>query len=345
MTDTGGAMTVDEFIARNSPSWQRLRELTERGRGRARHLSAAELDELVGLYQRTATHLSLARGRFADPALAASLTGLVARAGSIVYGTRPRTLRAAIGFFTDSFPGALWHCRWFVLVSALLLMVPALAVGVWIANSPAALEASAPDALREAYVEEDFEAYYSNLASTQFATTVTTNNIRVGVYAFASGILLCLPTAYVLALNGANLGFAGGLFAAAGEQARFWGLILPHGLLELTAVFVAGGAGLRLGWTVVDPGDRRRSDALVEEGRRAMLIVLGLFVVFTISGLIEGYVTGSGLPTAVRVGIGVTAEVAFLAYAGLLGRDAAKRGITGALGEQSRGWTRRALVS
>ncbi|CAN5844338.1 stage II sporulation protein M [soil metagenome] len=338
-------MTVDEFIARNGPSWQRLGELTNRAGRRASTLTAGELDELVSLYQRTSTHLSLARSRFADPALSAQLTQLVARSGAVVYGTRPRTLRAATRFVTETFPAALWHSRWFVLVATLLLVVPALAVGAWIAVSPEALEASGPEALRQAYIEEDFEAYYSELGSTEFFATVATNNIQVGILSFAAGVLLCLPTAYVMALNGANLGFAGGLFHAAGEAARFWGLILPHGLLELTAVFVAGGSGLRLGWAIVDPGDRRRSDALVEEGRRAVVIVLGLVGVFIVSGLIEGYVTGSGLPTSLRVGIGLTAEAAFLAYAGVLGHQAARRGLTGALGESDqRRWTREAAT-
>ncbi len=107
---------------------------------------------------------------------------------------------------------------------------------------------------------------------------------------------------------------AAGLFAAVGEAPKFWGLILPHGLLELTAVCVAGGAGLCLGWTLIDPGDRPRVVALAEEGRRAMLIVLGLVVVFGVAGTIEGFVTGSGLPTTVRVGIGVVAGIVFLLY-------------------------------
>jgi uncharacterized membrane protein SpoIIM required for sporulation len=330
---------VDAFIAHNQPAWQRLRELTARGGRRARGLSGAELDELIGLYQRVSTHLSLARSRYHDPSLTAELTTLVARAGSIVYGTRPRTLRAATRFVTDTFPAAVWHDRWFLLAATLIFCIPAVAVALWLGTSPAALEAAAPEALREAYVTEDFADYYTNLASAEFAATVTTNNIQVGILAFASGILLGIPTIFVLAFNGANVGFAWGLFIAAGEQPRFWGLIAPHGLLELTAVFVAGAVGLRLGWTLIDPGDRRRGEALVQEGRRAIAVVIGLVGVFTISGLIEGFVTGAPWPTAVRVGIGVVAEAAFLALVFIRGRAAAEQGYIGALGEQSEsGW-------
>jgi uncharacterized membrane protein SpoIIM required for sporulation len=332
-------MNLDRFIAESQPAWDRLRVLTDRaGRG-LRHLYAAELDELVRLYQRVSTHLSLARSAYRDPGLVELLTRLTARAGSVIYGVRPRTWRGFLRFVTDTFPAAVWHSRWFVVTSTLCLVVPAVIVAVWIANSTAALQASAPEALRESYVEEDFEAYYSNLASVEFATLVTTNNIRVGIMAFAAGILLCVPTAYILALNGANVGFAAGLFAAAGQQPRFWGLILPHGMLELTAVLIAGAAGLRLGWALVDPGDRPRGAALTDEARRAVAIVIGLVGVFVVAGLIEGFVSGSTLPTWARVGIGALTWAVFCVYIVVRGIAATRRGMTGAIGEQDEaGW-------
>ena len=330
-------MDIDRFLATNRPAWDRLGELTRRAGGGIGRLSAAEVDELVGLYQRVSTHLSYARTYFRDPALVAQLTGLVARAGAVIYGTRPRSLRALGRFFTITFPAALWHLRRFVLVATLLSVVVAGAVGLWIARSPAALQASAPPAVREAYVNERFEDYYSASPSAEFASKVFTNNVQVAIMAFAAGILLCVVTGYILVVNAANLGFAAGLFAAAGQQAKFWGLILPHGLLELTAVFVAGAAGLRLGWTVIDPGDRPRLTALAEEGRRALVVVAGLVVAFALAGTIEGFVTGSALPTSVRVGIGVLVETAFLLYAYVFGRAAAAQGFTGAM-DEDRAW-------
>ena len=111
----------------------------------------------------------------------------------------------------------------------------------------------------------------------------------------------------------------------------FFGLITPHGLLELTAVFLAAAAGMRLGWTVIAPGPRRRVEVLAEQGRAVMAVALGLIVVLFVSGLIEAFVTPSGLPTAARVGIGVLAEVIFLAYVVVLGRRAARDDQTGDL--------------
>jgi uncharacterized membrane protein SpoIIM required for sporulation len=183
-------------------------------------------------------------------------------------------------------------------------------------------------------VSRQFEEYYTSAPAAQFASQVFTNNAQVGFLAFALGPLtLGAGTGAVIVFNAANLGVAAGLFAAAGEQPKFWGLILPHGLLELTAVFVAGGAGLRMGWTIVAPGDRRRTVALSEDGRRAFVVALGLVAVFAVAGIIEGFVTGAPIPTWLRVGIGVLAEVTFLSYAIILGRNAAAAGYTGRLDE------------
>ena len=337
-------MDVDRFLATNQPVWARLEALCKAGERNVNALDGAELDELVRLYQRTSTHLSFVRTYFADPGLNARLTTLVARAGSLVYGTRPRSLRAFLRFFSETFPAAVWHARWFVAVSAALTFVPAAAVGVWLANSPRALDAVAPGPLRQAYLGHEFSDYYKAQPSAQFAAEVTTNNIQVAFFAFAGGVLLCALTAYILIMNGANVGVAAGLFAAAGQSAHFYGLILPHGLLELTSVVIAGAAGLRLGWTIIDPGDRGRSAALTEEGRRAVTIVLGLILTFIVAGSIEGFVTGSSLPTAARVGIGVVVELVFLTYVTVLGRNAARRGLTGALGEGEHGWAPRAAA-
>ncbi len=325
---------LDAFLARNQPQWDRLAVLSKRASAGVSRLAAWEIDELVRLHQRVSSQLSFARTYYADEALTAHLSRLVAASGAVVYGTRPKTLRAVGRFFTTTFPAAVWHCRAFVGVAAALFFVPALAMGVWLANSPRAVDAVGTPALRQAYVDRDFEDYYSSAPAAAFATEVTTNNIQVGFLAFAGGILLCVPTVLLLVYNGANVGVPAGLFAAAGQNAKFYGLILPHGLLELTAVTVAGAAGLRLGWTLIDPGDRPRGRALAEEGRRAVVLVLGLVLTFGVAGTIEGFVTGSRLPTAVRVGIGLAVETAFLLGVGVLGREAAAKGFTGRLDER-----------
>ncbi len=151
--------------------------------------------------------------------------------------------------------------------------------------------------MRTPCIESYFAAYYSSQPAQNFTSQVFLNNVRVAILAFAAGILLCVFTALILIYNGANGGVAGGLFTHVGEWERFWGLILPHGLLEISAVIVAGGAGLRLGWTVISPGNRTRWRALTDDGRYGGNVVIGLVLAMFIAGLIEGFVTGRPWPT------------------------------------------------
>lgn len=331
-------MDIDHFIARNNLSWERLAELTSRARRGMGRLEPTEIDELVALYQRTSSHLSHARTAYRDPGLTMRLTTLVSQASGVIYRGRSRPGRAVRDFFAWRFPAAVYQSGRFVAVSAALLFVPMVAMGIWLANSDEALELSAPDAVRQAYLEEDFEEYYSSDSAANFATSVTVNNIQVALLAFAGGILLCIPTAILLVVNGIGIGGAAGQFAAVGEEAKFFGLILPHGLLELTAIVIAGAAGLRMGWAIVAPGDRSRGEALGAEARRSVIIVLGLVVAFMAAGFIEGFITGRGSPTALRIAIGVVAELAFLGWIVIQGRAATARGLTGELGELDRGW-------
>ena len=128
-----------------------------------------------------------------------------------------------------------------------------------------------------------------------------------------------------------------GLMISHDKGGLFFSLITPHGLLELTAVFVAGGVGLRLFWSWVEPGDRSRPQAIAREGRTAGTVALGLVAVLLVSGVIEAFVTPSGLPTWARIGIGVLAEAAFLTYVFTLGRWAVRRGEIGDLAAQDVG--------
>ncbi len=172
---------------------------------------------------------------------------------------------------------------------------------------------------------QDFADYYRSAPAQDFAARVFTNNALVAAQAILYGALLGLPIPYVLLQNALNVGVSGGLMVANGRGALFFGLVLPHGLLELTAVFVASGLGLKLGWTVVDPGRRTRTAALAQEGRALVAGALGLALVLLVSGVVEAFVTPSGLPTAVRVGIGALLEAAFLAYVLVLGGAGAPR--------------------
>jgi uncharacterized membrane protein SpoIIM required for sporulation len=328
---------IDRYIARNQAGWSRLEALTTQARRGVGNLAPSELDELVQLYQRVSSQLSYVRTYYRDPALTARLTRIVASANGVVYGKRARTLRVVRDFFVWTFPGAVYHIRKAILWSAVLFFVPAILMGVWLTHDPIALDASASRSERVTYVRDQFEQYYSDRPHPVFFSQVTTNNIRVSFVIFGSGIVLPLiGPILILLMNGLPLGYISAWMVADGDFWRFLGFILPHGMLELSAVVIAGGASLALGWALVAPGDRPRSIALRDEGRRLVTVVLGLMAMFLAAGLIEGFITGSGFPTPMRVGVGALGWTVFFLYFFVRGRAAAARGVTGAWGELER---------
>ncbi|RLL67167.1 stage II sporulation protein M [Streptomyces sp. Z26] len=318
-------MDLDVFVSAHRAEWDRLDVLVRR------RLSGAEADELVALYQRASTHLSQIQSSAPDPVLTGRLTTLVARARSAVTGARRASWRDAAHFFAAGFPAALYRTRHWWVPTALLSTLTAALIGWWIGTHPEVRASiAAPDQLREmTRPGGDYEAYYSSHPAASFAAQVWTNNAQAVAVCLVLGVFLGIPVLWVLFQNLLNIGIGIGLMHEAGRLDTFLGLILPHGLLELTAVFVAAGTGLRLGWTVVDPGPRSRRTALATEGRAALGMAVGLAAVLFVSGAIEGFVTPSGLPTWGRVTIGVAAELAFLAYVYVVGRRAAHVGETG----------------
>lgn len=318
-------MDIDAFVAVHGDSWQRLEDLCEVPRP-----TMQEADELLDLYQRTSTHLSLVRSSAPDPYLVPYLSWLVTRARSRAYTAgRRRTSPATVAtFFTDTFPAALYRTRRWWLATMAISLLYGVAAGWWLLEHPGFTSALIDEERARRLVEHDFENYYHEYAASSFAFQVFTNNAWVAAQAIAMSVF-GLPVVWVLHQNMLNVAFSGALMIQNGRGALFFGLITPHGLLELTAVFVAAGVGLRLFWSWIDPGPRSRLEALGAETRSAVGIAVGLVVVFATAGCIEGFVTPSDLSTAARIAVGVAAEVAFFLYVFVVGRRAAARGVTG----------------
>ncbi|MFJ2576539.1 stage II sporulation protein M [Kitasatospora aureofaciens] len=321
-------MDLDVFVATHQGEWNRLDALA-----RKRRLSGEEADELVTLYQRATGHLAKVQAAAPDPTLVGRLTSLVSRARAAVTGSRSSGWQDVSRYYAVSFPAALYRSRRWWLPVAVLSLIATAVIAWWVATHPEVRNSLAtPASLREMTRPGGaYESYYSDRPASSFAAQVWTNNAWIAAQCLLYGIALGIPVLFVMWTNVLNLGVGVGLMASAGRLDVFLGLLIPHGLLELTAVFVAGGLGLRLGWTIIDPGPRTRATALAEQGRSIIGMAIGLTTVLAVSGVLEAFVTPSGLPTWARISIGVAAEVAFLLYALVLGRKAAAEGETGDL--------------
>ncbi|WP_394249867.1 stage II sporulation protein M [Arthrobacter pityocampae] len=323
-------MDVDAFIAVHRSDWQRLDELVGR-----RRLDGAESDELLVLYQRVSTHLSIIRSVDPESALSGALSTRLSRARTRFTGARSNTMEDIAQFFVFSLPAAFYRIRWLTVVVGLTFVAVAWLYAFWV-GTPGVIQALGPDEELRRYVEEDFVDYYSENPAASFAGLVWTNNAWIAVQAVAFGVTGIWPV-FILYQNAQGVGMAAGMMASYDRLDTFFLYILPHGFMELTAIFIATAAGLRIFWAWVAPGRRTRAAALAEEGRALITVALGLVLVLLVSGLVEGFVTPSGLPPWLRLTIGFLVLAAYWAYTLILGRRAVAAGHRGDLGAVDRG--------
>jgi uncharacterized membrane protein SpoIIM required for sporulation len=301
---------LDAFVAEHGGEWRRLRLLAGR-----RKLDAAEADELVTLYQRTTTHLSIIRSRTPDAVILIELSNLVVAArAALVHGPR-FTWRQPVRFFTHTLPAELYRARRWWIVTTVAAMAITVAMGWYFATHPAAVAMFSDREEVRALVDHQFVDYYSAYQASHFGLQVWTNNAVVVAKCIASGVLV-LPVFYILFQNLFNLALIGGVMAGAGQTGTLLTFLAPHGLLELTCVFIGAGVGLRIGWAWIAPGlTRTRVQAAIDEGRAGVRIAAGLAGALAVAGLLESFVTPSALPPLLRVAIGTAVWSLFLVYA------------------------------
>ncbi|TCC45679.1 stage II sporulation protein M [Kribbella capetownensis] len=323
-------MDVEAFVSVHQPQWDRLAYLTRR----QRRLSGAEAEELVTLYQRVGTHLAALRAAGADPVSIGRLSGLIADARGAVTGAQAPVWRDISKYFLVSFPAALYASRrWWVTIGLIFYVVVAWSAWRIIAHPEVVDSIGTPDQIQQ-LVDHDFESYYSENPARDFALRVWINNATISAAVLALGIFL-IPSVFILWDNALNLGVSAGLMISHDRGGLFFSLITPHGLLELTTVFVATAAGLRLGWSWIVPGARTRMQALAQTGRATVGMAIGLAAILLVTGVIEAFVTPF-LPGPVRITIGIVAELGFFVYVWTLGRRAARSGEYGDIDEADR---------
>jgi uncharacterized membrane protein SpoIIM required for sporulation len=316
---------LDAFVSEHGAEWNRLNTLS---RKRRRKLTAAEIDELVALYRRTATHLSVVRSRSGDPTLTAWLSRLVLQARAAVTPSSGFSVAAVGRFFLVAFPGAVYRCGlWCVGVGLGFVVLSGVIMALVANDNSIALRFMSESTIRQ-YVDQDFEAYYSANLPQNFAIGVWTHNALISALCLAFGVAI-VPTLYFLWDNVFSTGLIGGIMIGNGRGDLFFGLVLIHGMLELTCVFIAGGVGLRVAWAWIAPGPYlTRTQSLAIVGRSAMVVALGLAAPLFISGLVEAFVTPLPIPIPIKLAFGAVVWLSFIAYIVVLGARATRAGMS-----------------
>ena len=320
------------FVERRAATWERLETLLGKAGSRGiRSLAPEEVAELGRTYRWTTSDLAYAQGRRFDASLLEYLNRLTARAHAYVYGGSAETGWTRIArFYTHTFPAEFRRSFAFFAICTALTVVTAVVAYVVCRHHPGDAYALLPQSMVPAEIKKSL--HDSNFAhpftdSPEMASMIITNNIRVAFMAFAGGITLGAFTIYEIALNGLMLGALGALFENAGFGRDFWITIAPHGFIELTAIQIAGGAGLLLAAGILYPGRLRRRDAIVANARRAGVLVAGVASMLVVAGTIEGFFSPRRLPENVRLGLGCVTAVALIGYFGWAGRRKATSAI------------------
>lgn len=324
-------MDLDALTAARADEWARLDELS-----RTRRLTGAEVDELVQRYRAASADLADLKTSAGRTPQGDRVSTILARARLRLTGAPENVLRQIPRFFALQLPAALYRLRWATLAIGLSFLAIGTIVAFWVASDPVLVASLGSRAQLEYYAESRFTDYYTENPAAVFAGTVWTNNASIAAQCVLFGATGFWPL-MVLMQNAVGIGTAGGVMLAFDRGDVFLQFIAPHGLLELTSIFVAGAAGLRIFWAIVVPGRRPRLEAIAAAGRSLGIVAIGLILSLALAGLVEGFVTPQPWPWPIKVGIGAAALAVFLFYMLVIGRRAERRGETGDLTEYESG--------
>ena len=301
------------FLESRLGKWKRLEELTARvSRLRLKNLSGEEVREFGQLYRRTAADLAIAREEVSDQRLVNYLNYLVGRAHGAIYRSESSGFGVFVSFFRYEFPAVFRKTFHYTFTAfAIFLLAAGFASAACLLDEGFA-DRIAPG-LRQSIANHHNWTESVNNANPLASTSIQANNIQVTFLAFAGGVLAGMGSLWVLMKNGLLLGMVMSLCI----RYRFWEIpifVSAHGVIELTAIFIAGGAGLLIGKALLMPGDLRRIDALVENGRLAIKLILGCIPMLLIAGLIEGFISPAHVPAAFKFSVSAMSALLMVMY-------------------------------
>jgi uncharacterized membrane protein SpoIIM required for sporulation len=313
----------DHFIDQRKTAWERLEDLLKLLDSRSlRRLHRDEVRELGRIYRRTASDLAVARAESRDPRLINYLNSLVIRAHGRIYQADPHGGSRIKEFFARDFPQTFRRTWRYTAVSFGVFMIFGVFSFLGTKADPefSELVGVAPS-FRELYIETKTHWWEDlNKANQVGASSILTHNIQVTILTFAFGAFFAVGTLFYLAFNGANIASVLALTYRAGFGNDLLTFMVGHGVIELSCIFMAGGAGLLIGSALLMPGDLSRADALKSRGKEAVRLMMGVAILLVVAGTIEGFVSPAPIPAAIKFSIGAITGLALYSYLLLAGR-------------------------
>ncbi len=318
-------MTVNDFIRLREKDWERLQFLIRKRRGRSR-LTANEVRELGRLYRAVSSDLALARRDYPGQRVTIFLNQLLTRVHSYVYQQDVSDYRSALRYFTHSVPQTFRRTGRFTLFAFALFLIPAI-IGFHLGRT----DPDVADTLGLSRVRETLEneSIWTNIPieDRPYASAfIMSNNIRVAILAFGGGMAFGLFAIYIMVINGVHLGAVMGLAVHYGMGQELLDFVFAHGVIEVSVIFISGGAGMQIGWALMNPGLYSRRDAVSITASRALPLAVMAVPLLIVAGIIEGFISPSDASFASKLMVGLGSGVLMYSYLLFSGRIGQKPG-------------------
>jgi uncharacterized membrane protein SpoIIM required for sporulation len=312
-------LTEANFISKNEESWKTLEAFNRRiAKNGIRALAADDVKEFARLFRLASHHLAYVKTHFPTSHILSYLNRIVGAAHNYFYVRESRTVSDVKKYFTYTFPRAVRETKYFWFFAAALFMLGIFFASMYVAADLNRLRHVMPAGWGAGFSPDEVPYFGDGAVAWEYtlmAAVITTNYIQVTFNAIAGGLLAGLGTIYILIYNGLVIGGLFGFFHQAGaDMVVAYALVLPHGVIELMAIFLAGGCGLMLGKGLLIPGEFSRRQSLITQAKNAAALIPGIVVMLIAAGIIEGYFTPLPVDPWLKLSFAALTGVGLFAY-------------------------------